>query len=151
MLYLDAEFVGDLTSWSRTARSLNEQGIITEPALREVRWLECFGGLIANTDMHLANLSFFTRATRILELTPAYDMLPMFYAPAHGSLPDQVVNVPAPRPSDADVWPDALSAAIEFWSRIGMNEDVSADFRNIAGRNLDELRRQSRLSELLPG
>jgi hypothetical protein len=151
MLVMDAEFVGDPTSWSTTARSLAEQGIIDEPMLREVRWLECFGGLIANTDMHHANLSFFTRTRRIQKLAPAYDMLPMFYAPRHGSLPDRVISVPTPRPSDADVWPDALSAAMEFWSRIGTHELVSRDFMQIARQNLAELQKQSKLGDMLPG
>jgi len=38
--------------------------------------------LIANTDMHLGNLTFHVEGT--FRLAPAYDMLPMAYAPLPG-------------------------------------------------------------------
>ncbi|MBC7770901.1 MAG: HipA domain-containing protein, partial [Pyrinomonadaceae bacterium] len=77
---IDAEFVGSLRSWTDTARTLLAQQRISDPVYDEISWREFFGHLIANTDMHSGNLSFFTRGTRLLEVAPSYDMLPMLYA-----------------------------------------------------------------------
>lgn len=52
---------------------------------------------IANTDVHTGNLSFRPQAQ--LELAPAYDMLPMLYAPLpNGEVPALTFEPPPPLP-----------------------------------------------------
>lgn len=150
MMSLDAQYVGDLVSWERTAQSLFDLGIIDTHILHHIRWLACFGNLIGNTDMHHGNLSFITSRTRLQGLAPAYDMLPMRYAPRHGVLPDQALRVPAPRPSEADVWPGAHEAAMEFWTRVSEHDGIGSGFRDIARKNLGELEKTSALVLKLP-
>jgi hypothetical protein len=78
-----------------------------------------YGRLIANTDMHLGNLSFQPAAGR-LRLAPAYDMLPMRYAPlAGGELPTPAWTPPLPLPRERETWLTARQAALTFWGADG--------------------------------
>ena len=101
-----------------------------------VRWLETFGRLIGNTDMHFGNLAFLLDGVRVTALAPVYDMLPMHYHPRRGELPRDDHVLPILGPQDADVARSALDAAIEFWSRLTEDSRVSESFRGIAARNL---------------
>lgn len=75
--------------WPDIAAKLARQRIIHERLLPHIAFLSAFGELIGNTDMHGGNLAFLTRGTRIEELAPAYDMLPMLYMPQQGHLLDR--------------------------------------------------------------
>ncbi len=142
---LDAEFAGtNLTSWSESAGALASRGIIPTAATRTVRWLDTFGRLIGNTDMHFGNLAFLIDGLRVTALAPVYDMLPMHYHPGQGEAPVRDHNLTFPGPAYADVAAPALAAAIDFWGRVAAETTVSAGFREIAARNVQ------RLSELRP-
>ena len=78
---LDSQFIGRLRSWSDSAQELADLHHITKTMVRNIRWLELFGLLICNTDMHLGNVSFISKGARIVKLAPVYDMLPMLYVP----------------------------------------------------------------------
>ncbi len=147
---LDSEFVGGAISWTATASALAGLGVIDRRTLREVRWLECFGRLIGNTDMHLGNVSFLAAGTRVTGIAPAYDMLPMQYAPQAGHLPDIAFRPAAPGPSDADVWEEAHAAALGFWARVAAHPQVSGGFRAIARSNLSEIEALAVLARMLP-
>ncbi len=57
---LDLEFVGSRDRrWPVIASQLIEQGVIAANALPTIQLLFCYGRLIANSDMHSGNLSFF--------------------------------------------------------------------------------------------
>jgi hypothetical protein len=71
---LDAEFTGITGTWSQTSKALIEEKIIPKSFYKNIRWREIFGNLIANADMHLYNLSFFTRGLNVIALAPVYDM-----------------------------------------------------------------------------
>lgn len=139
---LDLEFVGStMNSWSVTAQELAYQKHISNSTLAQIQWLEMFGRLIANTDMHLGNLSFFTRGMRIEQLAPIYDMLPMHYAPVQGHVEHEpTFKPPLPNPSNASLWRDACAAAVEFWMEVASSVKVSASFRKIARAHATELR-----------
>lgn len=63
--------------------------MITAEAAQGAQLLYAFGKLIGNTDMHNGNVSFMSEHGRPYELAPAYDMLPMAFAPtAGGQLPN---------------------------------------------------------------
>jgi hypothetical protein len=147
---LDAEFVGSMRGWSRTSAELAGQGIIDAAAHRQIRWLECFGRLIGNTDMHPANLSFFTRGTTATGLAPAYDMLPMMYAPQGGQLIDRELSGIVPRPDESDIWEDACRAAATFWLAVSREPLVSEDFQKIARANAIEVESLRGLGRMLP-
>ncbi|WP_296834148.1 HipA domain-containing protein, partial [Thiomicrospira sp.] len=115
---LDAQFVGKGTDWPRVAKALlNEQQIKAEDdALVETAY--AFGQLIANSDMHLGNFSFFSDGLHILNPTPIYDMLPMAFMPRKGELitPDfqipRFIDVSEPAKHQAKI------AALDFWQTV---------------------------------
>lgn len=90
---MDAEFVGR-GGWPGMTARLAADRHISREAHEAACLLHAFGTLIGNTDMLPGNLSFITDSGRPYELAPAYDMLPMAFAPrASGELPN---NLPAP-------------------------------------------------------
>ncbi len=110
---------------------------------RMLRWIWCFGDMIANSDMHRANASTWFGDELPFGLTPSYDMLPMLYAP--GTQGDLGEREFAPRPPFAvvaDVWADAAGAAVSFWERVTAETRISEAFRAIAERNRNIVRRQ---------
>jgi hypothetical protein len=135
--FLDAEFAGtDRIRWAASVEVLAARGVVPAGEVSRVRWLETFGRLIGNTDMHFGNLAFLLDGVRVTALAPVYDMLPMHYHPRQGELPRDDHVLPILGPQDADVARSALDAAIEFWSRLTEDSRVSESFRGIAARNL---------------
>lgn len=130
---LDDEFVGERIGWAQSAAALLRARLIEAGDARTLRWLSAFGAMIANTDMHLGNASFLHAGSVRFELAPAYDMLPMFYAPVGNEVPARRFVLPAPTPATADQWRAALPAARSFWQAIADDGRVSADFRATAG------------------
>jgi hypothetical protein len=147
---LDLQFVGGSSSWIDAAAKLASQRRIDESMLVAIRRRQLFGRLIANTDMHGGNLSFFTRGTTILALAPAYDMAPALYAPAYGQLRTPPFEPALPDPSDAPHWTDACTAALELWNRVASDGRVSAPFREVAAANAAVVARARELQRLLP-
>lgn len=147
---LDNEFVGKRGSWTSTASELLKQRRITQKMFDEIRWREMFGHLIGNTDMHLANTSFFFQLPDIQGLAPAYDMLPMLYAPQNGQIVEREFTPPLPRPADADVWKEVWMAGKDFWTSASTDNIISSDFRNIARENLKKLQSVEHLHVFLP-
>ena len=129
---LDDEFVGERIGWSQSAAALLRARLIDADAARTLRWLNAFGAMIANTDMHLGNASFLYEGSARFELAPAYDMLPMFHAPVGNEVPARRFAPPAPTPATADQWRAALPAARAFWQAVADDTRVSAEFRAIA-------------------
>lgn len=147
---LCAQFAGIFNRWSEATGELARQKIIDADAQTTIRALEMFGRLIANTDMHMANLSFFTKGEAIAGLSPVYDMLPMMYAPRNAQIIELNFDPPLPRPLDADIWDRALSAACDFWNRVSTCEEISAGFKSIARVNAEKLEALRNLRDLLP-
>jgi hypothetical protein len=110
---LDAEFVGMVAAgmWSASVDALAGVGVVSPQDATRVRWLSSFGSLIGNTDMHLGNLSFFARGARVVGLAPAYDMLPMLYAPHQGHLPARSLTLAPPTTLDARISGETCVAA----------------------------------------
>ncbi len=149
---LDAEFAGTVTvgTWSASVDELVRVGVVSPQATTRVRWLSVFGALIGNTDMHLGNLSFLTRGARVVQLAPAYDMLPMLYAPHQGHLPERSLAPPPPKALDALAWEEACVAACAFWHQTAEHPLVSSPFRSIARTNVGVVERMRALSAHLP-
>ncbi len=150
LLALDAEFVGDMRSWSRSVQALERAKRVPAGTVRQVQWLETFGKLIANSDMHAANLSFFTRGTRVVGLAPAYDMAPAFYVSDHGEVVDRDWRAPMPDTAAAPYWRDVCGAAAAYWLELAKHSSISKDFRAVARGNARKVQVGSDLADHLP-
>ncbi len=132
---LNAALIGEGTmDWPRLASRLAQAGWLSAEDETRVRHLWWFGRLIANTDMHLGNLSF--RPEGMLQLAPTYDMLPMLYAPLPGGeVPVRPFQPALPLPDQREIWATACRAAIAFWTRVTGERRISAGFRSVAQAN----------------
>ena len=122
------------------AGRLAGDGLLTAEDARRILLLEAFGELIGNSDRHFGNLTFFADGLRReprLELAPAYDMLPMAFAPQNGIVPDVPTGRVRPRAQVLEVWPEAAALAAEFWQRVVGDERISPAFRELAARPPD--------------
>ena len=124
-------------SWIEGGKRLLKEGLISVQTLRQITVLWHFGKLIANTDMHEGNLAFRPLKNKMMfELAPAYDMLPMHYAPLRGvELPARTFTPQLPLPSELEAWVIAAKAAEKFWQRAAGDQRISADFRAICANN----------------
>lgn len=128
---LDAALPGDgSTDWTRLAGRLAAAGLLTADDVQRIQHLWWFGRLIANSDMHTDNLSF--RPQGSLALAPAYDMLPMLFAPLPGGeVPPRGFEPPLPLPPQRPVWMAACSTAITFWTGASQDQRISSGFRRL--------------------
>ncbi|HEX5037113.1 MAG TPA: type II toxin-antitoxin system HipA family toxin YjjJ [bacterium] len=150
LLPLNMEFVGKAISWTNTADALFSQKKIDGTSRRNIAWLETFGRLIGNTDMHLGNISFFAQGEKLLGLAPVYDMLPMLYAPQQNQLVERPFSPPLPHIQEAPFWAEALTAARDFWQRVQAHPGVSEGFKRTTSENEAKLARLSAAGDLLP-
>ncbi len=132
---LNAGLIGQAGKpWPHAAAALHAAGLINASTQDAMARLWHFGQLIGNTDMHDGNLSFRPG----LQLAPAYDMLPMAYAPQRGlELPDRQLAPRLPLPAERPAWLPAAAAAQRFWGQASGDARISAGFRQTAARNAD--------------
>ena len=118
--------------WTSAATALRGAGLIDAATQDAMARLWHFGQLIGNTDMHDGNLSFCPG----LQLAPAYDMLPMLFAPQRGlEVPVRQLSAPLPLPAELPAWLPAAAAALRFWDRASGDGRISAAFRQTAAHN----------------
>lgn len=133
---------GNPGDWTNRVLDLEQVGLVSTAAVRNTRRLQAFGELIGNTDMHAGNLAFRLTDSLPFELTPAYDMLPMLWAPGpQGELIDRIFAPQPPVPAAAEAWREMLSLAREFWSRVIADQRVSREFTITASQAGDVLTR----------
>ena len=149
LLSVDAALIGTGGDWSDCARRLAALGLLDEAQVQRVDEMLLFSRLIANSDTHLGNLSLAPRADaapKAFDIAPAYDLLPMAYAPlSGGELPQPKYTPPLPRPDQQAAWGRAFDAAQRFWERAAADERISEGFRAVCGDNLERLRRAGQL------
>ncbi|MEY2633376.1 MAG: hypothetical protein RIR00_2030 [Pseudomonadota bacterium] len=127
---LDAEFVGNAAApWPTLVSRLVAAGLVEAEAGdgAALRW--AFGTLIGNTDMHAGNLSFLALPGRRYPLAPAYDMLPMGFAPSSSgalghSLPAAALTATIPGAS----WRQALDLARRYLEQLTQDRRFSPGF-----------------------
>jgi len=127
---MDAEFVGlGRGGWPAiTARLLTERHISSD-AHKAACLLHAFGTSIGNTDMHPGNLSFVTDSGRPYQLAPAYDMLPMAFAPrSSGELPATLPAAGFDSQISTAQWRQALALAQAYLERLNKEAGLSAGF-----------------------
>jgi len=147
---LDAALFGMAgQGWNKAAARMRADRYIEAGTCAAINRLWHFGRLIANNDMHEGNLAFVPGAEGKppLALAPAYDMLPMLYAPVRGvELPQREFAPALPLPAEREDWLAAADAAIEFWSMAAADNRISASFRAACRVNGRELRRLKTLA-----
>lgn len=125
--------------WAEVARLLSTRGLLGGVDAARLERLAHFGQLIANSDMHDGNLSF-VPATPGVALAPAYDMLPMLYAPLRGvELPTREYAPKLALPSERTAWEAAAHAALRFWELAASDTRLSQGFRHICASNARKL------------
>ncbi|MCU6671566.1 type II toxin-antitoxin system HipA family toxin YjjJ [Enterobacteriaceae bacterium H4N4] len=148
---LDAEFVGRARdAWPVLVNELIKQEQVHPDAAIGTARLWAFGMLIGNTDMHHGNLSFISGRGRPYNLAPAYDILPMGFAPkAGGELVNTLRPATLPDTIGGDVWREALDLAENFFSLAtscnGFSENFVPCLTALRG-HLDEI--TSRISRM---
>jgi HipA-like C-terminal domain len=137
---LDDEFTGLALPWPQVTQALAQRNIITQVAHQAAAKAHAFGQLIANADMHRANLSFMYQGELPLAIAPVYDMLPMHYAPrSSGLIPSEVPQINI---SHAESLPNLramLPLAQQFWQFITTDARISQDFKTIAALQIVQL------------
>ncbi len=130
--------------WPTAALELQQQGLIDAEAVATIRRLHAFGELIGNTDMHFANLAFWLDDTLPFRVAPAYDMLPMLWAPGlQGEITERTFSPAPPLPAAREQWQEAMEWALVFWQRVAADSRLSAafvEFANAAQATLHRLR-----------
>ena len=138
----DAFVPGPRRHWAATCEVLARQRRLPADAPAQALALLQFGHLIGNTDMHFGNLSLLVAtpsdaARGRFSLAPVYDMLPMRWRP-DGNTGDLGLQPFSPEP--ADLASTALPVARRFWQRVAKQDNVSRDFRQLAGEMLQRLK-----------
>ena len=137
LMVYDAEYVGAMDNWAATANRMQDRALLRPDDARTLRLLEAFGVLIANTDRHYGNISLLLDGDD-WALAPAYDVLPMLYAPVGGELVARQFASQNLQPTAATLpeWPRAQALAKTFWSAAASDLRISAAFRQVCADNL---------------
>ena len=133
--------LGRRETWASATAGLANMGVISRDDAETVRRVATFGRLIANTDMHFGNLSFYLAIDGPMSLAPIYDMLPMFYAPVAGDqLARRNFEVPLPIGENLDIWPETAALAQSYWEKVASHESLSKEFADAAKLNVSQIR-----------
>jgi len=138
---LDDYHFGRRDNYTAASVRLERAGLISAGDAETIRLVHTFGMLIANSDMHFGNISFFTHADGRLELTPVYDMLPMLYAPVNDQVLERefvIASLPAQTMAS---WEPAFRAARRFWERVLAHPRISKGFKSRVRGNADKVAR----------
>jgi hypothetical protein len=125
--------------WREHASALVDAGILAREDAASIGRLWWFGRLIANGDMHLGNCAFRVADGRLTP-APAYDMVPMDYAPLPGGeLPGRVWQPPLPLPGERATWLQACTPALAFWNAAASDSRISEPLRKVFRENANRL------------
>jgi HipA-like C-terminal domain len=140
---LDDAFVGRADQpWPAISASLGAQGRLSDATQRQIEQLYAFGLMIANSDMHRGNLSFLPAADGALQLAPAYDMLPMHFAPrASGEMSNTAPDLHYRSPPSLAIWQSVLPMVQRYWQAVLDDVRVDEGLRAGAEARLAELAR----------
>ena len=136
LMVYDAQYVGEMDTWSATALRMEARGLLRPEDARLLRLLDAYGRLIGNTDRHYGNISLVLVGDD-WHLSPTYDMLPMLYMPIAGELVAQELGVEkmVPTANTLEVWNEAQGLALAFWEAVAQEARISAGFRELARGN----------------
>jgi len=139
---LDDEIFGQRDSWSQFADRCEAKGILGAKQAHRLHIMAAYSELIGNSDRHFENISLLLDGTgEVCDVAPAYDILPMRYAPIGAGVVPELDPI-APKLGSigarAGVWDAAGRAAQEFWTKCRDDERIglSPSMRALAGVNL---------------
>jgi hypothetical protein len=133
---IDDYHFGKRDNYCAAARRLYEAKMISMEERDRMFWIQTFGTLIRNTDMHFGNVSFYMQENRIA-LAPVYDMLPMLYSPVNDQIIHRPFDVELPSVDAVGQWVSAKEAATRFWGRVANDGRISNGFRAMVARNAE--------------
>lgn len=127
---VNAEFLG-LTdqTWEAAASALLARRLVHQDDHDALLLRTAFAQLIANTDRHFGNISFFMDEGQKLSLAPAYDMLPMALAPVNNEVISRQIAAPRPRTDTLACWERAQQLAARFWQATREDPRISSGFK----------------------
>lgn len=130
----DAAYLGmGGAPWWQVAPRMQQLGWLSAEDAQQLSIIGWFGELIANTDMHFGNVSFYLDDQQPLRLAPVYDMLPMLYRPGpQGEIVERSFNPALPLPEQRDPYEQAEIMARQFWVRVANANAVSDSFKLLA-------------------
>lgn len=137
----DDEHFGHRDSWSQFAERCVRARHLPEAQADIIRSFAAFSELIGNDDTHFENLSLMLDAKgRPSAVAPAYDLLPMRYAPQVSGIGDPPLVPVSPSVGSIGVsgavWQPAYAAACRFWKRAAAEKRLSLPMRTLAEANL---------------
>ncbi len=134
-----------MLEWTPAVAELQRNGLVDADALAQTRRLQAFGELIGNTDMHFGNLALWLGDSLPFQVAPAYDMLPMLWAPGpQGELVERSFSPVPPVPAAVDAWREAVGWAADFWRNLAQDERLSREFAGFARAALKTVERLRR-------
>ncbi|MEO7547702.1 MAG: type II toxin-antitoxin system HipA family toxin YjjJ [Ramlibacter sp.] len=141
LMAYDNEYVGKIDNWANTAERMATRSLLTDRDADRLRFLEAFGILIGNTDRHYGNISLLIEGDD-WALAPAYDVLPMVYAPTAGELVERDFDPGSIGPPVQALrqWPDARVLAHRYWQVVAADGRISAAFGRRAAAHAMALR-----------
>ncbi|MGY8643512.1 MAG: type II toxin-antitoxin system HipA family toxin YjjJ [Verrucomicrobiales bacterium] len=140
-LYPESYGDNQASAWTNAARNLLQQEFISDDTFATIQKLSAFGDLIGNTDKHAGNLAFWLTHSVPFEITPAYDMLPMVWAPsAQGEIVERVFAPTPPLPNAREHWREAVEWAIGFWETVTSDTRISDPFRILSEEALSAVK-----------
>lgn len=136
---VQSEYASGPQNWPTVMAELLTQKVVEPATLRLTQCIWAFGRLIANSDMHAGNLSFYL-SDMPLKLAPVYDMLPMAFAPnSAGSMRKETIAPQIDPIVPQEVWLEMLPLARRFWLEASQNRGVSESFRELSCAMASEL------------
>lgn len=144
---IDDEFFGARDSWSEFAARCEHSRYLSSQDARHIDTLAAFSELIGNGDRHFENISVLIGDDGEYQgMAPAYDILPMRYAPIGGGV-DPALTPITPRVgtigAKPQVWARAADAATRFWTAVQrgrLARPVPPAFKALAAQNLAVVR-----------
>ena len=128
-------------SWAEVAEQMYREHMLGEADARALRLLEAFALSIANTDRHHYNILLFPEGPNLFALAPAFDQVPMGYAPtAAGQLRPFDFAKPRMSSRTLEVFDEALHMAVELWERGSRDERITDAMRRTCAQNATLLR-----------
>lgn len=146
---LKSEYAPVPGTWPKSVAELASQRLVGEEVVAQTEQLWAFGRLIANSDMHAGNLSFYFSAPP-MGLTPVYDMLPMAFAPASsGAMRSDAIELALDTSVSKAAWSFAIPLAQRFWQTVAADERISEAFHQIARQMGDNVAQLERIAQRL--
>ena len=139
---VDDEFFGRRDTWPEFAVRCEKAKYLGAEDARHIHTMATFSELIGNNDRHFENISLLIGEDgEYLRVAPAYDILPMRYAPLGGGVDPALVPI-TPRlgsiGANPVVWALAAQAADSFWRAAQtqtLAAPISGAMRKLAAQN----------------